>query len=321
MHGGLRGLAQASLIVLIGFVISRLLGLVRDAVLLSYFGTSTEYDAFVSALAIPDLVFQVLAGGAVGSAFIPVFRSYLNRPESQSAWRMVNTVLVIAGLAVGSAVLVLVFFARPLMEVIVPGRDAEFKDLAASLTRIMLFSPILFTWSGFLTSVLQSYRRFAWSALAPVSYNLGIIVAGIALAPTLGIYAAAVGVVLGSLAHLLIQVPVAVKCGLAWRAGIEVRHPGVREIAQLFAPRMLGLGVVQLNQLANVVLASFIAVVGSLTALNVAWMVLMAPLVLAMSVGTALFPTLAEAGAENRREHYGNSSRFRSGRSCSLPSR
>src|SRR5687767_5289396 len=93
----LRALAQASLVVLIGFVASRILGLVRNAVLLSYYGNIGEhsargdFDAFLSAIAIPDLVFQVLAGGAVGSAFIPVFKSYLSRGEDDEAWRMVNT--------------------------------------------------------------------------------------------------------------------------------------------------------------------------------------------------------------------------------------
>ena len=134
----------------------------------------------------------------------------------------------------------------------------------------MLVSPVLFALSGFVTSVLQSYQRFGWTALAPVSYNLGIIVAAVALHSGFGIDAAAIGVVLGATLHLLIQLPIARRHGLAWRAGIDLRHPAVREVARLFAPRMLGLGVVQLNQLINVILASFL-VVGSLTALNVAW--------------------------------------------------
>jgi putative peptidoglycan lipid II flippase len=297
----IRALARASLVVLAGFLVSRLLGLVRNAVLLSYFGTSREYDAFLSAIAIPDLVFQVLAGGAVGSAFIPVFKRYVSRHEEAEAWRLVNTVLAVAAIGVGIAAVALVFLARPLTELVVPGRDAAFKDLVAHLTRMMLVSPVLFALSGFVTSVLHSYQRFGWAALAPVSYNLGIIVSAVALHSTLGIDAAAIGVVLGAALHLLIQIPIARQHGLRWSAGFDPRHPGVREVAGLFAPRMLGLGVVQINQLINVILASFL-VVGSLSALNVSWMVLMAPLVLAMAVGTAMFPTLAEAGAEDRRD-------------------
>jgi putative peptidoglycan lipid II flippase len=300
MYGPLRALARASLIVLLGFIASRLLGLVRNAVLLSYFGTSREYDAFLSAIAIPDLVFQVLAGGAVGSAFIPVFKTLLGRGERDAAWRLVNTVITVAGISLGLVAAVLALFSRPLMEVVIPGRDPAFKDLAASLTRIMLVSPALFAMSGFVTSVLQSYQRFGWAALAPVFYNLAIISTAALLTPWFGIYAAAYGVVLGALLHLLIQVPVARRYGWRWSTGISLRDTAVHEVGRLFAPRMLGLAVVQLNQLTNVVLVSFIAVVGSLTALNVAWIVLMAPLVIAMAVGTALFPTLAEAGADNR---------------------
>jgi putative peptidoglycan lipid II flippase len=303
----LRALAQASLVVLIGFVASRILGLVRNAVLLSYYGNIGDpsgqghLDAFLSAIAIPDLVFQVLAGGAVGSAFIPVFKSYLSRGEDDQAWRMVNTVLAVAAVAIGMTALALMFFSRPLMELVVPGRDAAFKDMAAEMTRIMLISPVIFALSGFVTSVLQSYNRFGWAALAPVSYNLGIIIGAVVLAPSLGIFGAAYGVVFGAVLHLLVQLPIARHHGLRWAAGMDVNHPAVREVARLFAPRMLGLAVVQLNQLVNVVLASFL-MVGSLTALNVSWMVLMAPLALAMAVGTALFPTLAEAGADNRRD-------------------
>ncbi len=302
VYGRMRVLAQASLVVLLGFVASRLLGLVRNAVLLNYFGTSRDYDAFLSAIAIPDLVFQVLAGGAVGSAFIPVFKTYMSRGEDREAWRLVNTVLGIAAVGVGLTAVVLMFLAHPLMEIVVPGRDQEFKQQAAGLARIMLISPLIFALSGFVTSVLHSYQRFGWAALAPVLYNLGIIVAAVLLTPYLGITGAAIGVVIGAMLHLVVQYPVARHHGLRWSAGFDLHHPAVREVGRLFAPRMLGLAVVQINQLTNVILASFLVVVGALTALNVAWMVLMAPLVLAMAVGTALFPTLAEAGAENRRE-------------------
>jgi len=214
---------------------------------------------------------------------------------------MVSTVLTVSALGVGAVAVVLMFLARPLMEIVVPGRDPAFKDLAAELTRIMLVTPAVFAVSGFVTSVLQSNRRFGWAALAPVSYNLAIILCAVLLAPWLGIFAPAVGVVLGAFAHLVIQIPPAVRYGLRLRPRLDLHHPGVREIGRLFMPRMVGLGVVQLNQLINVILASFLIVVGALTALNVAWMVLMAPLTIAMAVGTALFPTLAEAGAEDRR--------------------
>lgn len=296
----LRRLAGLSAIVFGGFVASRLLGLVRNMVILGQFGAGREYDAFVAAIAVPDVVFQILAGGAVGSAFIPVFKGYLARQDEQAAWRLTSAVMTIGFLAVGAVALVLALFARPLMDWLVPGRDPAFKELTAGLARVMLLSPAIFAVSGFATSVLNSFHRFALAALAPVVYNLGIIVGATAL-HGFGVYGLAYGVVLGAAGHLLVQVPGLVQHHLRYRPALDLGHPGVREVGRLMLPRMLGLGVVQLNLLVNLVLASFLGE-GPIGYLNVAWQLIMAPLVLAMAVSTAVFPTLAEAGALDRRD-------------------
>src|SRR5919198_5771356 len=208
MSDSIRSLAAASLVVMTGFVASRVLGLVRNMVITSQFGTGREYEAYVAAIAIPDLVFQVLAGGAVGSAFIPVFSGYFARGDQDDAWRLTNSAMTLAfvltlPVAVGLAVL-----ARPVAEVVVPGWDAESKDLTAQLMRIMLGSPVIFAVSGFATSVLNSFQRFAWAALAPVAYNLAIIAAALLARPLgLGIQGVAIGVAVGAGVHLLVQVP------------------------------------------------------------------------------------------------------------------
>src|SRR5204863_4984392 len=133
--------------------------------------------------------------------------TYLSRGEDDDAWQLVTTVISTTAVVVGGAALLLVFLARPLMELLVPGRDPAFKDLAAELTRVMLVSPVFFSISGFVTSVLQSHQRFGWAVIAPVTYNLGIIAPAVLLAPWLGIYAAAHGVVPGAALHLAVQVP------------------------------------------------------------------------------------------------------------------
>jgi putative peptidoglycan lipid II flippase len=192
---------------------------------------------------------------------------------------------------------VLAIFARPLMDVLVPGRDPEFRELAASLSRILLITPAIFAASTFCASVLNAYHRFAVAALAPLMYNLAIIGGAYFLSGPLGIHGLAIGAAIGAVLHLLIQVPALVRLGMGWRPLIDFGHSGVREVARLFAPRVLGLGVVQLNKvLSGVLFASFL-VAGSITYLDYAWLMIMTPLALAMAVGTAVFPTLSQASA------------------------
>jgi putative peptidoglycan lipid II flippase len=295
MYARARKLATNSLIVMLGFVLSRVFGLARNVVLAQQFGTGREYEAFIAALIVPDLVFQILAGGAVGAAFIPVFKGYFARDDDEGGWRLTSRVMTLAFLATAPVALVLALLARPLTELLVPGWDAADKDLTATLMRTMLVTPAIFALSGFAASVLNSFQRFALAALAPIIYNLAIIVSAIVLRP-FGIEGVAVGVAVGALLHLGVQVPGLVALGMRFRPSIDLADPGVREVLRMMGPRMIGLGIMQVNQLVNVVLASYL-VVGSIGYLNVAWLMVMTPLVLAMAVSTAVFPTLAEESA------------------------
>src|ERR671938_2161521 len=124
----MRQLAQGALVVMTGFLLSRLLGAVRNIVIAAHFGAGTEYGAYVAAIALPDLVFQVLVGGAVGSAFIPVFKRYHALGRDDEAWHLTSSVInVFALVALGTSA-VLAIFARPIMEIWVAGQDADFRD-------------------------------------------------------------------------------------------------------------------------------------------------------------------------------------------------
>lgn len=297
----MRSLAQATLVVLTGFLASRALGVIRNIVVAAHFGTGTSYSAYVAAIALPDLVFQVLVGGAVGSSFIPVFKRYWAEERTEEAWYITSSVINLGVLITGGASLVLVIFARPLMNVWVAGQTPEFRDLAASLSRILLISPAVFAVSTFCASVLNSFHRFAVAALAPLLYNLSIIGGAVFLSGPFGIHGLAIGAVVGAFLHLLVQVPTVWRLGMRWRPVADFRNSGVREIGRLFAPRMLGLGVIQLNQvLSAIVFASFLGA-AAISYLNYAWQMIMTPLALAMAVGTATFPTLSEASALQHR--------------------
>jgi len=297
----LRPIAGAAGILVASFAASRVLGLIRNAVLASYFGDTAAYEAYVAAIAVPDAVFQVLAGGVMGAAFIPVFTRYLARGEEAEAWRLASAAITLAALLTASVAAALYVFARPLMGVLVAGRDPAFQELATALVRIMLVSPVLFAVSGFVTSVLNACQRFFFAALAPLMYNMGIIAGVVLLHERYGIYGAALGVAAGAAGHLLIQLPGLLQVRMRYRPTLDWQHAGVREVGQLMVPRMLGLGVTQLHQLATVFLASFLAA-GSIAYLSYAWMVLMAPLgMFSMAVATAVFPTLARQSAANQR--------------------
>lgn len=301
----MRALAQGALVVMTGFLLSRILGWLRTIVIAAHFGAGPDYDAYVAAIALPDLVFQVLVGGAVGSAFIPVFKRYLAIGRDEEAWQLTSAVVnLFALIALGTSVMLAVF-ARPITDVWVAGaQDPEFRETVASLTRILLISPAIFAVSTFCSSVLNSYNRFAIAAMAPLMYNLAIIGAALWLSGPLGIYGLALGAVVGAVLHLLIQLPFCFQLGMRWRPILGWGLPGVTEVVRLFAPRVLGLGVVQLNQvLSAVVLASFLGVV-SIGYLNYAWQLIMLPLALSMAVGTAIFPTLSEENALDNREGF-----------------
>jgi putative peptidoglycan lipid II flippase len=297
----LRTIAGGALVVLTGFLLSRLLGAVRNIVIAAHFGAGPEYGAYVAAIALPDLVFQVLVGGAVGAAFIPVFKSYHATGRDDEAWYLTSSVINIFFLVALLTSGLLAIFARQIMDVWVAGQDAQFRETVASLTRILLVTPAIFAVSTFCSSVLNSYNRFAIAAMAPLVYNLSIIAAAVGLSNSLGIYGLALGAVVGALLHFLIQLPFCLRLGMRWDPILDFKHPGVRDVVRLFAPRVVGLGVVQINQVFSaIVLASFLGAV-SIGFLNYAWQLIMLPLALAMAVGTAVFPTLSEESAlENR---------------------
>ncbi len=285
-----------------GFVGSRVLGLVRTMVISNQFGASREYEAYLAAIRVSDTLFQVLAGGAVASAFIPVFAGYLARKEPERAWRMASSLITTAAVVMTPISLLLMVFATQVMSVITPGwhADEPTQQLAANLARILLFSPVVFAVSTFVASILNSFNRFLLASLAPMMYNLSIIGGALLLGPRFGVYGLAVGAAVGALLHLVVQIPGLFQVKMSFRPVLDLAHEGVREVGRLMIPRTLGLGVVQVNYLVNVVLASRLEE-GSLAYLDYAWMLTMLPLgVFAMAISTAVFPTLAEQSALDR---------------------
>jgi putative peptidoglycan lipid II flippase len=306
-----RQIARAALVVLLGFLASGALGLVRQVVISSTFGASAALDSFYAAQRIPEMLFVLVAGGALGSSFIPVFARFLENRDSAGAWRLASAVMTLALFAACVLALLLALLAPSLVGSLLAGdAPAELQMLTTDLTRIMLLTVPIFAVSGLLMGILNAQQSFTLPALAAAMYNVGQIAGALLLSrllppmtiageTTLNIYGLAWGAVLGAALHLLIQLPGLRGVAARLRPSFAFAASGAREVLLLMLPRVLGLAVVQINFLVNVALAFPPRMVeGSVTAFTVAWQLMFFVLgIVAQSVGTALFPSLSALAA------------------------
>ena len=297
------GLARAGLVVSGAFFVSRILGWVR-LVVIAHAIPIAQQDGFYAASRIPDLIFQLVAAGALSSALIPIVSALLEREEHAHAWRVVSTVINLMLIALAILAGVLYVLAPLVMRVITPGFEGEQFERTIGLTRIMLLSPIFLAMGAVATSVLNAGGRFAASAVAPIVYNLAIIGGALILAPTFGVEGVAVGVVAGSLAHLLVQLRPLVLLGFRYQAKVESDDPQARRALVLMAPRALGLGASQITFIVVTALASTLAV-GAVADFSIAFTLLQIPIgVIGVPLGIVLLPSLSRDAALGREAEF-----------------
>ena len=289
-----RSLAGAALLVMVFFVLSRVTGLVRDMVIAAEFDLGAALDAYQAAFRIPDLLFELVAGGALGSAFIPTFAGYLAREDERGAWLLFSRVLNwITLILVVLAALAALFAPQIVATIIGPEFPPDQQILTAQLMRWLLLSTVIFGASGLIMGALNAMQHFLLPAVAPVIRNVAIILAALFLAPRYGVQGLVVGAILGAVGHLLVQIPILPRFGARYTPSLTWRDPGVIEVARLMGPRVLGLFFVHLNFIVNTALASGLAA-GSLSALTYAWRLMLLPLgIFAQAIGVAAFPTFA----------------------------
>jgi len=297
-----RQIVRAAGVVMVGFGLSTLLGLVTRVLYTREFGTSAEIDAFFAANKFPDMLFNLIAGGALASAFVPTFTGFLTHDDRSSAWRLASAVtnLIIVALSLSAA---LAWLLAPWLvrRVLVPGyQDAAQIQLTVSLLRVQLMAPVIFGVSGLLMGALNAHQHFILPALAPTFYWLGWIVGMRFLVPRWGIHGLAWGIVLGSALHLSIQLPGLWQVGGRYTLTLGLDQPAVRQVGRLMVPRLLGVAVVELNFLVNIILASAMEE-GSLTALTLGRAVMMMPeIIIAQSIAIAALPTFSAQAASGR---------------------
>jgi putative peptidoglycan lipid II flippase len=296
-------LARAGLIVSGAFLVSRILGWVRLVVFAQLFDAA-QLDPFFAAFRIPDLIFQLVAAGALSSALIPIVASLLERDDEAHAWRVVSTVINLMLIALAALAAVLFLLAPAVMRVIAPGFEGESLEQTIVLTRIMLLSPIFLSMGAVATSVLNAGGRFAASAVAPSVYNLAIIGGALFLAPTFGVTGLAIGVVAGSLGHLLVQVQPLRRLGFRYEPRIDRDDPESRRALLLMAPRAFGLGASQITFIVVTALASTVSL-GAVTDFNYAFILLQIPIgVIGVPLGIVLLPSLSRDAAVGREAEF-----------------
>jgi len=291
-----RQIARAAGLVMAAFVFSQLAGLLRQVLVANAFGTSPDMDAFNAANRVAETLFNLVAGGALGSAFIPTFTELLTKEKNQDAWKMASAVANwVFIILIALSILIAIFAPQVVRYILAPGfaNNPAQEALTIRLVRLMLPSAALFGLSGLVMGILNSHQVFLIPALTPSMYQFGLILGVTVLAPRMGIDGLAWGVVIGAAAHLLLQVPALLKQGGNYSFTLGLKMAPVREVVRLMGPRLLGVAVVQLNFWVNIRLASEMPN-GSVTGLTFAFILMLMPqAAIAQSIATAAMPTLA----------------------------
>jgi putative peptidoglycan lipid II flippase len=297
MSSDRRRIASAATLILVAYGLSRVLGAVRELVIANTFGTTHQLDDYRVAFGVPDLLFNLLLAGAISSAFIPVLSERLARGDSQRAREIAARVLN-AGILILTLGAALLFIVAPLyVSLIAFGYSAKDHELIVSLTRILLLQPIFLGAGGLVIGILTAYQRFYAQALAPLFYNGAIIVAAAFFAPHYGVTALAVGVVVGAMLHVGVQLPSLWHTGWRPSTAFGWDDEGVRRVGRLMFPIALGLAAAQINVFVDTVLGTQLPH-GRVAALRYADTVAQLPLgTFSQALAFVLFPFLARDAA------------------------
>ena len=301
---GERGVARAAALVMAAFAISRLLGLVRQIVFGAFFGTGPEMDAYVAAARVPEALFLIVAGGALASAFLPLFVQRLTEGRKEAAWRLASAIITwLLVLLLPVSLLAMVVSPWLVRTLLAPALPVAVQARTVDVMRVMLLTPAIFSVSGLVMGILNAHRHFLLPALAPIIYNVGLIVGGIVGGTTqLGAMGPALGMVVGAVGHFGVQLPGLLRYRARYWPTLGWGDPGVRDVGRLLGPRTLGMAAAQINMIVINNLASRQGP-GAISALEYAWRIMLLPQgVFAQAVGTAVFPTFSAQAAQGDTE-------------------
>lgn len=289
-----RHLVRSTAMLMVLFAVSKGISLVQTFVIARAFGIGSEWDAYVAASRIPDTITLLLGGGALGYAFIPIFSGFLAKNEKDNAWKLashvVNTMFL---LAFAASVIAFIFTPQLMQNVIAPSFPPETVALSVELMRILLLGTLIFSVSGIVMGMLQSHNHFLLPALAPILNDLGILFGVVFLIDRFGIHGMVYGAVLGAMLHLGIQIPGLIRFGARWYPELGWNDPALRKVFLLMLPRLIGLGVSNINIIVMTNLGSRLGE-GAVSAVDWGWRLMQIPQTLiGTAMGIVIFPTLS----------------------------
>ncbi|MFH1655765.1 MAG: murein biosynthesis integral membrane protein MurJ [Candidatus Omnitrophota bacterium] len=301
-----KSIIKSTYLISSGTVLSRILGFVRDIVIAGLFGTSFAAEAFVVAFRIPNLFRSLVGEGAINAAVVPVFSEYIVRKEKEDFLRLTNITFCLSFIVLSAITILGIIFSPLIVRVIAPGfiNDVSKLNLAVRLTRIMFPYLVLIGLTAYSMGILHSFKSFFAPAFAPALLNISLIVSALIATLKLNepIYGLAIGVLIGGVLQLALQLPSLYKNGLRFKKVTTFKHPGVKAVGSLLGPRIFGSAVYQLNIFVDTICASlsFIVGQGAVAAIYFANRIIQFPLaVFGIALASAALPTMSRLAAEN----------------------
>lgn len=296
-------IGSATAIIAITSFLSYAIGLLRDRVIATNFGTTAATDTYNASFLIPDMLFNLFIAGALTAAFLPVFTEHLVKDKNQ-AREIANTMLTGASLLISGLAVIAFIFMPYLIPKIYTTATPEMQENIINMTRLMLPSAILFAVSNTLGNILMSYKHFFAYSISPVLYNFGIIAGVVLLQDHIGIYSAAVGVLIGALFHCIVRIIDTFMTEYRYKPQLKVTHPAFKKILKLMIPKSISLIAWQINLYIYAVVGMKI-MHGTLSAFNFARNIQsFAVSLFGIAFATAVFPYLTTAVSRKEKDSY-----------------
>jgi putative peptidoglycan lipid II flippase len=294
---------KATVLIATASFLSYGIGLLRDRIIAVNFGASSATDTYNASFLIPDLLFNLFIAGALTAAFLPVFSEQLQKGKEE-AYKIANIMLTAATITISLLALIAFIFMPQIIGLSFSEFTPAMQNDISNMTRLMLFSAIIFAISNTLGNILMSYKHFIAYAISPILYNLGIILGVIFLEEKFGIYSAAIGVIIGAALHCSVRVIDSIYTGYRYKPSLNLTHPAFKKIIKLMIPKSFSL----IGWQANLYIFAVVGVKiqeGGLAAFHFARNIQsFAVSLFGISFATAIFPFLANAASSNNKEKF-----------------